>query len=361
MTLHTVMATPSATPPSPSPATTPTTTPTTTPAIWPDHGTVDDPAQDDSTRVYLALVRMPRPTRELLVAQGIPGARLDPALATLAEWGLVVLGRHGEIDVPHPGESLARHALRLERRASAARASADGLARVYHEARASGLVRSEIGVEVLPDVDAVTRATHEAVARAEATVRMFRGMTLRSRQVIDAPLASHQEPTIGVGGRVVEVHTVWDSAVLELPDVLPVMAARREGHETQRFLPLIPISVIVVDHHTCIVEWTGNADGRGAQGLLGTSLGAVSAGRALFDRFWQLATPVSAPDELQDLEERDATILRLMAAGVADASIARQTGYSQRTVERRVRYVMERLGAQTRFQAGVQATRRGWI
>ena len=208
-------------------------------------------AQDDSTRVYLALVRMPRPTRELLVAQGIPGARLDPALATLAEWGLVALGRHGEIDVPHPGESLARHALRLERRASAARASADGLARVYHEARCVGPGRApRSACEVLPDLDAVTRATHEAVARAEETVRMFRGMTLRTRQVIDAPLASHREPTIGVGGRVVEMQTVWDSAVLELPDVLPVMAARREGHETQRFLPLIPISVVVVDHHT---------------------------------------------------------------------------------------------------------------
>ena len=150
--------------------------------------------------------------------------------------------------------------------------------------------------------------------------------------------------------------------MLELPRRAPGDGRPSRGPQTQRFLPLIPISVVVVDHHTCIVEWTGNADdGRGAQGLLGTSLGAVSAGRALFDRFWQLATPVNAPDELQDLEERDATILRLMAAGVADASIARQTGYSQRTVERRVRYVMERLGAQTRFQAGVQATRRGWI
>ncbi|MDQ2757215.1 MAG: LuxR C-terminal-related transcriptional regulator [Actinomycetota bacterium] len=50
-----------------------------------------------------------------------------------------------------------------------------------------------------------------------------------------------------------------------------------------------------------------------------------------------------------------------MSAGVADASIARQTGVSQRTVERRIRSLMERLGAGTRFQAGVQAVRRGWL
>ena len=342
-----------------------TTAPHGRPAVGPT-GPADGPGwagatTDDATRVYLALVRMPLPTRELLLAQGLPLLRLEPALATLSEWGLVILGRHGEIEVPPPADSLARHALRLERRASAARASADGLARVYHEARASGLVNADLGVEVLHDLGAVSRAAGDAVARAQDTVRMFRGMTLWTRQSIDATLASHREPSVGVGGRLIDMLTVWDSAVLELPDVLPLMAARREGRETQRFLPLIPISIVVVDDHTCIVEWTGNADEHGAQGLLGTSKGAVTAGRALFERFWQLATPVSPPDEPQELEERDTMVLRLMAAGVADASIARQTGISQRTVERRVRYLMERLGAQTRFQAGVQASRRGWI
>jgi DNA-binding NarL/FixJ family response regulator len=34
---------------------------------------------------------------------------------------------------------------------------------------------------------------------------------------------------------------------------------------------------------------------------------------------------------------------------------------SQRTVERRVRALMDQLGAGTRFQAGVQAGRRGLI
>ena len=58
---------------------------------------------------------------------------------------------------------------------------------------------------------------------------------------------------------------------------------------------------------------------------------------------------------------RDQTILALLAAGAPDATIARQTGVSQRTVERRVRALMDRLGAGTRFQAGVQAARRGLI
>jgi DNA-binding CsgD family transcriptional regulator len=319
---------------------------------------------DESTRVYQAVVRMPQPSRELLLAQGLPAGRVDLALRALAEWGLLVLDGDGSISVPPPAEAMAEHAARLELEASAARASAEGLSRAYHEARELAADRSDLGLEVLADLDAVQQTTLEAVARSTGVVRMFRGMTVQTRELMDAPLSSHRQPSVGTGGRLVELLTVWDSAVLELPAVLPVMAARREGRETQRFLPLFPISVVVVDDQTAVVEWTGS--GAGAQGLVGRSPGAVTAGRALFERFWQLGTPMT-PDmvpehqEHEELDERDTTVLRLMAAGVADASIARQAGISQRTVERRVRHVMQRLNASTRFQAGVQASRRGWI
>ena len=143
--------------------------------------------------------------------------------------------------------------------------------------------------------------------------------------------------------------TVWDTQVLEMPGALTALSARREGGEAQRSMTNIPLSVVVVDETTCIVEWTG--DGKGPQGLKGHAQGAVSAGIRVFDRFWQLGTPIG-DDAEGELDARDATVLRLMAAGVTDAAIARQTGFSQRTVERRVRHVMERLGAQTRFQAG---------
>ena len=53
--------------------------------------------------------------------------------------------------------------------------------------------------------------------------------------------------------------------------------------------------------------------------------------------------------------------LTLLAAGASDANVARQLGVSVRTVERRVRLVMERLGAQSRLQAGVEAVRRGLV
>jgi DNA-binding CsgD family transcriptional regulator len=312
---------------------------------------------DDATRVYLSVIRMPRATRELLLAQGLPAARLDPALQTLAERGLIVLRSGGAIEVPPPLTALNHHALNLERRASIARAAADGLSRIYNASRV--VDDDERGpLEILTDLEHVGRATNEAVALAESGVRCLRGMTARTLELMASPLPSHREPTIGAGGRRVDMFTVWDTQVLEMPGALTALSARREGGEVQRSISSLPLSVVIVDDATCIVEWSG--EGRGPQGTKGHARGAVAAGLKVFERFWQLGTPIG--DDVEgELDGRDAQVLRLMAAGVTDAAIARHTGFSQRTVERRVRHLMGRLDAQTRFQAGVQAVHRGWL
>ena len=87
----------------------------------------------------------------------------------------------------------------------------------------------------------------------------------------------------------------------------------------------------------------------------------ILALNALFDHLWTLGSPLHRVDSGSAAEQRDQLILSLLAAGAPDATIARQTGVSQRTVERRVRALMDQLGASTRFQAGVQAGRRGLL
>jgi DNA-binding NarL/FixJ family response regulator len=58
--------------------------------------------------------------------------------------------------------------------------------------------------------------------------------------------------------------------------------------------------------------------------------------------------------------ERQA-VLELMMLGAKDESIARQLGVSLRTVRRRIADLMDELGAATRFQAGMEAARRGLL
>jgi DNA-binding CsgD family transcriptional regulator len=91
----------------------------------------------------------------------------------------------------------------------------------------------------------------------------------------------------------------------------------------------------------------------------------------LFEQFWAQATPypaaavrgdgAGAGRDAQTPSDVDRRILALLAAGQKDGTIARQLGLGHSTVERRVRRLLDRLGARSRFQAGVQAQRRGWL
>jgi DNA-binding CsgD family transcriptional regulator len=59
--------------------------------------------------------------------------------------------------------------------------------------------------------------------------------------------------------------------------------------------------------------------------------------------------------------ELDRSVLMLMSSGVKDEAAARQLGISDRTYRRHVADILLRLGASSRFQAGVEAVRRGWL
>jgi hypothetical protein len=59
--------------------------------------------------------------------------------------------------------------------------------------------------------------------------------------------------------------------------------------------------------------------------------------------------------------KRVAQQLALLNTGAPHATIANRLELSTRTMQRRLRDLTERLGGRTRFQAGVQASRLGWL
>jgi len=70
---------------------------------------------------------------------------------------------------------------------------------------------------------------------------------------------------------------------------------------------------------------------------------------------------VGTTDAVNPLTDQESVVLRLLAEGHTDDVIARRLGVSARTVRRIVTVVMRRLGARSRFAAGVHAVRRGWL
>ena len=80
----------------------------------------------------------------------------------------------------------------------------------------------------------------------------------------------------------------------------------------------------------------------------------------LADTLWEMGIPTKC-NASSGLDADTQRVLTYLAAGATDAGVARHTGQSVRTVERRTKRILTQLGATTRFQAGVQAARRGWI
>ncbi|WP_328718772.1 LuxR C-terminal-related transcriptional regulator [Streptomyces sp. NBC_00247] len=92
----------------------------------------------------------------------------------------------------------------------------------------------------------------------------------------------------------------------------------------------------------------------------------VAAYKAVFDETWELysrseSLPTSARAGALALTPREREALRLLADGLTDEGISRRTDLSVRTLRRVIAGVMLRMGAQSRFQAGAEAVRRGWI
>ncbi|MDT0322307.1 helix-turn-helix transcriptional regulator [Streptomyces millisiae] len=84
--------------------------------------------------------------------------------------------------------------------------------------------------------------------------------------------------------------------------------------------------------------------------------------KQLFEHYWDRALDF-AEEQRTGPEpagvERE--VLLLMAAGKKDEAIAHQLGMSPRSVSRIVARLMERLGAESRFQAGARAALNGWL
>ncbi|WP_405558307.1 LuxR C-terminal-related transcriptional regulator [Streptomyces canus] len=83
----------------------------------------------------------------------------------------------------------------------------------------------------------------------------------------------------------------------------------------------------------------------------------------LFEQTWQEAvifdvSNVGYQDTVKDLR---LSILRLMARGLSDESVARRMGMALRTCRRHIAAITQELGAVSRFQAGVLAQQRGFL
>ncbi len=128
-----------------------------------------------------------------------------------------------------------------------------------------------------------------------------------------------------------------------------------------RTTAVLPLRLLICDRKIAVVPLDPDHSEAGVAILRG--LGPVAAMRALFEQIWRMATPFGearAPRKVSPLTDLELTVVHLLAQGDTDEVISRKLGVSQRTAGRLASDVMAKLGARSRFQAGIRAAENGW-
>ncbi|WP_244930310.1 LuxR C-terminal-related transcriptional regulator [Nocardioides sp. W7] len=283
---------------------------------------------------------------------------LETQLGPLLEHGIARI-EESRLFVANPVEAVGR--MLSETAASAARAHAqlDAVAASipFLTAPAAGPGPGDVS-EVLP-IDGEISSGGRPVALLSALIGASKGelMWLRPDQFHrprEDAMADVVRKAVAQGRRSRAIYPVR-----ALTDARETLAHRAEVGEELRVLPELPTRMFVIGTtHAILPEPLGFTD---EPRTLIRQRGLVDALTLWFESMWDRATPVVGLDHPVARPDLRRFLLQQLASGAQDEQIARRLGVSLRTVRRRVADILTELGADSRFQAGVEAARRGWI
>ncbi|MER5896942.1 LuxR C-terminal-related transcriptional regulator [Streptomyces sp. NPDC001876] len=212
------------------------------------------------------------------------------------------------------------------------------------------------GIETVRDQKAVAERVNALLASAQSEVNLLD----RPPYASSAPDGMPQPLDVtDLVRRGVRVRVVVDRAGLEYPGRARGLGELAEQGVEIRVAPDLPTKLITVDRQVTLLPPTDAADPTDAalvvsDALLGNAL------VPLFEEVWQRAIPI-APGGTEAVTEEDRELLTMLASGLKDEAIARRLDLHVHTVRRRISRLMAYLNAETRFQAGIQAVRKGWL
>ena len=163
----------------------------------------------------------------------------------------------------------------------------------------------------------------------------------------------------------VRYRTLYERTALAQPErMAEVWNGIRLG-ERARVARSLPMKMALCDRRLALIPVSMQSVNAGEAAYLVHPSSLLDALSELFEAMWDKAVPLNqrpaSDDEEQLLTDRDKDLLGLLAAGTTDETIARTFGWSVRTVRRHIHRIMTMTGAETRFQAGMEAARRGWL
>jgi DNA-binding CsgD family transcriptional regulator len=227
--------------------------------------------------------------------------------------------------------------------------------------------------------DSLTRVVTDSGEVAQWFVRL-QHQAQHELLVFDRPpyVSSPQEPLeTFVMARGVSWRAVYTTDSFDREGSWDETARLAEQGEQARIAPSLPLKLAIADGRIALVSL--RQDGVRSDSLVTEAEPLVAALHQLFEFYWERSLPLATsgvgPPRLAEggappvaagprgaaptAEQR--SILALIGAGATDEAIAGRLGISVRSLRRRSQQLMNDVGAENRFQLGVEAARRGWV
>ncbi|MFF4649141.1 helix-turn-helix domain-containing protein [Streptomyces sp. NPDC001380] len=227
-------------------------------------------------------------------------------------------------------------------------------------------------------VGAADMAAHdlmEVVTGREGVRHRFEQLQLGAREEVLAMVTARPMAVTGRENtaeeraveRGVSYRVVVERGMLDRPGGLLELSAALGRDEQVRLVDSVPSKLVVADRSVALVPLTGGSASAVPSALVVHASGLLEALVGLFESVWDQARPVrleGGTAEVSDPEGPDDTdlrILSLLLAGLTDSSVAKQLDLGLRTVQRRVKRLMDLAAVSTRMQLGWHAYERGWV
>ena len=309
-------------------------------------------------RLYRTLLRHPRASAaELARSTGLSSRETRDLMAVLEEKGLVTRspGRAQRFVPAPPHAAVELLILRRQEELERARVSAASLVEDFRAG-----VADDTPIELV-----------EMISGRQAVIQRFIQIQRSAKHevlVFDRPPYAQSPPGSNeteyeMLRRGVSYRAVYDTEALEIPGKLDEIQRTTAAGEQARTFSGLPMKIAIADREIGLLPLRLGEPGTD-EVLVVRPSPLLEAITMLFESIWERANPVSLAgkdDDTGGLSVPDRELLILLAGGLKDEAIARQLGVVVRTVERRVRRIMDLADARTRFQAGMQAERRGWL
>ncbi|MFP8906395.1 helix-turn-helix transcriptional regulator [Streptomyces atacamensis] len=224
--------------------------------------------------------------------------------------------------------------------------------------RAGAVTGSEVEVEVLTDYRRIQQVVEDVVDLVHDSVASMHPGAIDT---------STLDRSLGRDKRLLEegvrVRVIYNQRFASVPTLAEFFRRQVEAGVEVRLSPVVPMNMILGDHQFALLP--ANPDDHTAGAILARGPALVRSYLAVYEYCWHTSSAFGEEENAErggdGLTEQQRAALRMLATGMKDEKIARNLGVSLRTVSRLLSEVMQELGAGSRFEAGVKATRLGWL